>query len=42
MDTNKSTFYGNQFKAKIALKALKGTPLPKLSKEYEVPVSEIQ
>lgn len=42
MDTNKSTFYGNQFKAKVALQALKGAPLQKLSEKHEVPASKIQ
>lgn len=42
MGNQKSTSYGNIFKAKIALKALKGTPLEKLADQYEISVSDIE
>lgn len=41
MGNKKYTFYGNQFKAKVALEALKGTPLSELSEEHEVAEEEI-
>lgn len=42
MSNKKSTIYGNQFKAKIALKALRGTPVSELAEEHEVSVSDIE
>ena len=42
MRNKKYTFYGNQFKAKVALKALKGTPVSELSKEHEVAEEKIE
>lgn len=42
MGHKKYTFYGNQFKAKIALKALKGTPVSELSEEHEIEQEEIE
>lgn len=42
MESRKYTYYGNQFKAKVALAALKGTPISELSKEHEVTEQEIK
>lgn len=42
MGNQNSTFYGNTFKAMIALKALKGVPLQELSEEYDITVSKIE
>ena len=42
MRNKKYTFYGNQFKAKVALKALKGTPVSELSEEHEVAEEKIE
>lgn len=42
MGKKKSTFYGSQFKAKIALKALKGTPVVELSEQHGIPASRIE
>ncbi len=42
MKNRKYTFYGNQFKARVALKALKGTPVAELSEEHEVEEEKIE
>jgi len=42
MRNKKYTFYGNQFKAKVALKALKGTPVSELSEEHELAEEKIE
>ncbi|NGP77959.1 PAS domain S-box protein [Balneolaceae bacterium YR4-1] len=42
MENKKYTYYGNQFKARVALAALKGTPLSELSEEHEVSEQEIK
>ncbi|MDX1585088.1 MAG: PAS domain S-box protein [Balneolaceae bacterium] len=42
MGNRKYTYYGNQFKAKVALEALKGTPLSELSEKHEVEKEEIR
>lgn len=42
MNNKESTLYGNHFKAKIALEALKGASLEKLSREHEIPAAKIE
>lgn len=42
MGNKQSTVYGNQFKAKIALKALKGASPEDLSKKYDIALSDIE
>lgn len=42
MKNRKYTYYGNQFKARVALAALKGTPISELSAEHKVTEQEIE
>lgn len=42
MSNKKSTLYGNHFKAKIALEAIRGSSLEELSQKHEIPVAWIE
>lgn len=42
MSKKESTLYGNHFKAKIALEAIRGSSLEELSQKHEIPVARIE